>query len=162
MPEQKRTTETRYLSGQGEVEWSQLRKEAGELTCAWADYDGFHIGPCPDEAPPYSHIWGWNRDGGVLLRGRIDAGRVIAGWLRKTPSGGEKEKEVPTVTRQVLTWKPDHERLKINFAGEKANWPEKMQSVEVLGESPMTFIKEETKSPESIMKLVEPGRDEAF
>ena len=59
MPEQKRTTETRYLSGQGEVEWSQLRKEAGELTCAWADYGGFHIGPCPDEAPPYSHIWGW-------------------------------------------------------------------------------------------------------
>ena len=58
MPEQKRTTETRYLSGQGEVEWSQLRKEAGGLTCAWADYDGFHIGPCPDEAPPYSHIWG--------------------------------------------------------------------------------------------------------
>ena len=143
MPEQKRTTETRYLSGQGEVEWSQLRKEAGGLTCAWADYDGFHIGPCPDEAPPYSHIWGWNRDGGVLLRGRIDAGRVIAGWLRKTPSGGEKEKKVPTVTRQVITWKPDHERLKINFAGEKANWPEKMQSVEVLGENPVTFMKEE-------------------
>ena len=55
-----------------------------------------------------------------------------------------------TVTRQVITWKPDHERLKINFAGEKANWPETMQSVEVLGENPVTFIKEEMKSPESI------------
>ena len=96
MPEQKRTTEARYLSGQGEAKWSQPREKAGELTCAWVDYDGFHIDPCPDEAPPYSHIWGWSRDGEVLLRGRIDAGRVIAGWLRKTPSGGKKEKEVST------------------------------------------------------------------
>ena len=48
-----------------------------------------------------------------------------------------------TITRQVITWKPDNERLKINFAGEKANWPEKMQSAEVLGENPVTFIKEE-------------------
>ena len=79
----------------------------------------------------------------MLLSGRIDAGRAIAGWLRKTPGGGEKEKEVTTVTRQVITWKPDNERLKINFAGEKANWPEKMQSAEVLGKSPVTFIKEE-------------------
>ena len=55
-----------------------------------------------------------------------------------------------TITRQVITWKPDNERLKINFAGEKANWPETMQSVEVLGENPVTFIKEEMKSPESI------------
>jgi hypothetical protein len=39
--------------------------------------------------------------------------------------------------------KPDNERLKINFAGEKANWPERMQSVEVLGENPVTFMKEE-------------------
>ena len=46
-------------------------------------------------------------------------------------------------TRQVITWKPDNERLKINFAGEKANRPERMQSAEVLGENPVTFIKEE-------------------
>ena len=48
-----------------------------------------------------------------------------------------------TVTRQVITWKPDNEHLKINFAGEKANWPERMRSVEVLGENPVTFMKEE-------------------
>ena len=48
-----------------------------------------------------------------------------------------------TVTRQVITWKPDNERLKINFAGEKVNWPERMQSAEVLGENPVTFMKEE-------------------
>ena len=51
-----------------------------------------------------------------------------------------------TITRQVITWKPDNERLKINSAGEKANWPEKMQSVEVLGENPVTFMKEENPS----------------
>ena len=48
-----------------------------------------------------------------------------------------------TITRQVITWKLDNERLKINFAGEKVNWPERMQSAEVLGENPVTFIKEE-------------------
>lgn len=52
MPERKRTTEARYLSGQGEAKWSQPREKAGELTCAWVDYDGFHIDPCPEEAPP--------------------------------------------------------------------------------------------------------------
>ncbi|WP_423859101.1 hypothetical protein [Arachnia propionica] len=56
MPEQKRTTEACYLSGQGEAKWPRLQEKAGELTCAWADYDGFHIDPCPDEAPPCSHI----------------------------------------------------------------------------------------------------------
>lgn len=47
------------------------------------------------------------------------------------------------VTRQVITWKPDSERLKINFAGGKANRPERVQSAEVLGENPAIFIKEE-------------------
>ena len=51
MPEQKRTTETRYLSGQGEVEWSRLREEASELTCAWANYDGFTSAPAPTKHP---------------------------------------------------------------------------------------------------------------
>jgi len=31
MPEQKRTTEARYLSGQGEAKWSRLQEEASEL-----------------------------------------------------------------------------------------------------------------------------------
>ena len=79
MPEQKRTTEARYLSCQGEAQWSRLREEAGELTCAWVDYDGFHIGPCPDEAPSYSHIWGWSRDGEVLLGGPDRRGQGVAG-----------------------------------------------------------------------------------
>lgn len=144
MPRRKRITETRYLSGQGEVEWSQLREDARGLTCAWADYEGFHIGSCPDDAPPYSHIWGWSSDGEVLLRGRIDAGRVTAGWLRKSPVGGDKEREVTAITRQVITWNPANERLKINFSDEHGNgWPERMQSVETLGENPVTFMKEE-------------------
>jgi hypothetical protein len=136
MPEQKRTTETRYLSGWGEVEWPQLRKAAGDLTCAWADYDGFHIGPCPTDVPPYSHIWGWNLDGGVLLRGRLDAGRVVVGWLRTSPGEGDP---VDTVTRQIITWNPRNERLKVRFSGDA--WPERMQAVEVLGENPVTFVR---------------------
>ena len=64
----------------------------------------------------------------------------------ENPGRRGERKRGAQVTRQVLTWKPDHERLKINFAGEKANWPEKMQSVEVLGENPVTFMKEENSS----------------
>ena len=65
------------------------------------------------------------------------------GWLRKTPGGGEEE--VTTVTRQVITWKPGNERLRVNFSGENGrNWPERVQSVKVLGENPVTFMKGET------------------
>ena len=56
MPERTHLVETRHLESWGEVEWSRLREAAMGMTCAWADYEGFHIGPCPDVAPPYSHI----------------------------------------------------------------------------------------------------------
>lgn len=47
-----------------------------------------------------------------------------------------------TVTRQVITWKPGNERLRVNFSGENGrNWPERVQSVKVLGENPVTFMK---------------------
>lgn len=50
-----------------------------------------------------------------------------------------------TVTRQVITWKPGNERLRVNFSGENGrNWPERVQSVKVLGENPVTFMKGET------------------
>lgn len=56
MLEQKRIIGARYPSGQGEVKRSQPREKVGELICAWVSYGGFRIGPCPKEAPPYSHI----------------------------------------------------------------------------------------------------------
>ncbi len=50
-----------------------------------------------------------------------------------------------TVTRQVITWKPGNERLRVNISGENGrNWPERVQSVKVLGENPVTFMKGET------------------
>ena len=116
--------ESRYLEGTGEIAWEEFSPSTKGLTCAWADYKGFHMGPCPQTAPPYSHIWGWNEDGSVLLRGRIDAGE-----------------KVDCVIRDIITWKPGHERLKVRFYG-RDTWPEQMTAVEVLGEQPVTFIAE--------------------
>ena len=73
--------------------------------------------------------------------GSTRAGR--SGIAAENPGRWGEGKGGDHVTRQVITWKPDNERLKINFAGEKVNWPERMQSAEVLGENPVTFIKKE-------------------
>lgn len=125
---------TRWLDGWGEVEWARLQEAADGMTCAWADYDGFHIGPCPTQAPPYSHIWGWSDDGGTLLRGRIDAGRVTVGWLRTSGAQGEP---VDCVVRDLLTWRQEHERLHITM---DRPYPERMRTVEILGPGPVSFI----------------------
>lgn len=131
-------TVPRRLVGWGEVEWSRLADAAGELTCAWADYDGFHIGSCPPESPPYSHIWGWSADGSVLMRGRIDAGKVTVGWLYE--QSRDEGDEVACVTRDLITWEPDHQKLKVRFVSEQAFWPSRMRTVEVLGSQPVAFI----------------------
>ncbi|MBB1570395.1 MAG: hypothetical protein HG432_002320 [Propionibacterium sp.] len=73
----------------------------------------------------------------MLLRGRIDAGHITAGWLL-IAGNGEK---VDCVIRDIITWKPGHERLKVRFYG-RDTWPEQMTAVEVLGEQPVTFIAE--------------------
>ena len=127
--------ETRRLEGWGEVGWSRLVEAADGMTCAWADYEGFHIGPCPAQAPPYSHIWGWNADGTTLFRGRIDAGRVTVGWLRAEGGDGEP---VDCVAHGMFTWRPDHERLRIRSSGELI--PPTMRAIEVLGPRPVTFV----------------------
>lgn len=129
--------EFRYLEGTGEIAWEEFYPSTEGLTCAWADYKGFHMGTCPQTAPPYSHIWGWNEDGSELLRGRIDAGHITAGRLLITGNG----EKVDCVIRDIITWKPGHERLKVRFYGRDA-WPEQMTAVEVLGEQPVTFIAE--------------------
>ncbi len=127
--------ERRYLESWGEVEWSRLVDAAAGMTCAWADYRGFHIGTCPQEAPPYTHIWGWSADQQTLFRGRIDDRRVTVGWLRMA---GASVELVYCVVRDVITWRPDHKRLQIEH--DCVSYPHQMHAVEVIGPKPVAFI----------------------
>ena len=67
------------LYGTGRTDWEAVRNLAGSMTCAWADYDGFQVGPCPDQAPPTSHLWGWDET--RRIRVRFDASVATAALL---------------------------------------------------------------------------------
>ena len=137
MAEQPPEPENRHLLGWGEVQWERLATAATGLTCAWADYDGFHIGHCPPTAPPYSHIWGWSRDGSVLMRGRINGTNVTVGWLHAdSDADGEP---VACVARPLIPWEEGHQRINPRLA-ESTSMPSSMMAVDVLDGMPSTFI----------------------
>ena len=94
-------TSTYHLFGHGRLPWSDVRRLAEGLTCAWADLDGWHEGPAPDEAPISTHLWGWGRD--RWLRARIDGDTAIVGELSLGGAG-----EVVTVAvRDGIPWGDD-------------------------------------------------------
>jgi hypothetical protein len=91
------------LAGYGVRSWTELRAMLADTTAAWADYDGFHVGPPPLEAPPYSHLWAWTAD--WLLRARIEGQRAVVGVLvlrGDPPAGG---------SGPVQTWPVEYQRL---------------------------------------------------
>lgn len=137
---------TATLVGWGLQDWTVVRTLAAGMTCAWADYGGFHLAACPDQAPPYSHLWGWNPETGFLLRVRIDAERGIVGGLILKGDSDEAFRLVPEPTlveevlireSEVLTWAEDEPRIAAQAAG---ILPGKVFSVEVLTPMPITFI----------------------
>jgi hypothetical protein len=67
------------LHGLGSLQWPEVARLCTGMTCAWADYDGFHEGACPDAAPPYSHVWGWAT--GRYIRVRVDGEHGVVGVL---------------------------------------------------------------------------------
>lgn len=130
--------EQRTLEAWGQLEWPEFARRVAGFTCAWADYTGFRFGPCPDEAPPYTHIWAWAADG-RLVRGRIDNGCVVAALLLPEVKG--EGQTVTCVRRNLLTWDPNHERIEVRFHG-RESWPGTMLAVDVLGEARTTFVGE--------------------
>lgn len=73
---------TMCLTGYGRLAWANVERLLAGLSCAWADYEGFHVGrPCPGQAPPYSHLWAWNDDATRLVRVRVDGDEGIVGEL---------------------------------------------------------------------------------
>jgi hypothetical protein len=78
---------TAELIGYGRIRWDELTRLLGNATTAWADYDGFHIGPAPSEPPPYSHLWAWTDH--WLIRARIEDDTAIAGALILSPTSAD-------------------------------------------------------------------------
>lgn len=137
---------TRELVPWGRMAWAELSSavEGVQFTCAWADYSGFHVGSFPLAAPPYTHLWGWNDEGSLLLRCRIDEGDAIAGWL-VTPPGSAPDGRTACAASQtftvavneVLLWGPDDQQVGPQDP-DIHRWT--MRSVELLTDRPVTFI----------------------
>lgn len=76
-----------YLIGLGRLPWPGIRDLCSGMTCAWADYDGFHRQQqpqLPDQAPPYSHVWAWGSDHAVRVR--LDQDEGVVGVLTTNPN----------------------------------------------------------------------------
>ncbi len=89
------------LLGYGSQTWPDVLRIIGDTTCAWADYEGFHIGSAPTSPPPYSHLWAWSSDQRTMIRVRIDEERGIVGMLRLGPVSQPSHLFRPS-TRQVI------------------------------------------------------------
>jgi hypothetical protein len=129
------------LHGYGRLSWTALTAALRGVSTAWADYDGFHIGACPAEAPPYTHLWAWTD--GWLLRARIDGACAIAGILE---TGGTapaalialRSEPVRYLTRSAHSWPTTEKRvgqLPPEVAGRHVTL------YEVDGEHPLTFVR---------------------
>jgi hypothetical protein len=128
------------LLGYGRVSWDQLIRLLGGAQAAWADYDGFHIGPPPAGPPPYSHLWAWTDE--WLARARIDGDTAIVGVLAIAgkPQDGPTAKPPETVHFQVVratTWMQNEKRV-----GElTADLADRRMDVYLIpGEHPITFV----------------------
>lgn len=128
------------MVGLGRLPWGEVVEACTEMTCAWADYAGFHIGPCPDAPPPYSHLWGWSTDGQTLVRVRVDDQEGIVGLLYLgggVPQSAPLVERVKTRTEPALTWPENHDQI-----GEQAmqGLGDAFTLVRVLSPAPITFV----------------------
>jgi hypothetical protein len=131
---------TAELIGYGKVDWHQLTAMLAGSQAAWADYDGFHIGPPPVAPPPYTHLWAWTNR--WLARARIDGGTAIIGVLA---FNGEPHPAPPVQFREPVhfehsqgkTWSADEKRVG-KQADHVAGRPVDIYLIP--GEQPVTFI----------------------
>jgi hypothetical protein len=132
---------TATLIAYGRVGWAQVASLLTGSQAAWADYDGFHVGPPPATPPPYPHLWAWTV--GWLARIRIDGENAIAGILSLSaePASAPPEQWRQTVRfreTRSQTWGPAEKRvgpLPPEIAGQAAD----LYLVD--GVNPVTFVR---------------------
>jgi hypothetical protein len=132
---------TATLIGYGRISWADARLLLTGAEAAWADYEGFHIGPPPQTPPPYSHLWAWT--GQWLARLRIDDQTAIVGVLALTaaPASGPPGRDPLPVSfsrSSSSTWPSNEKRVGPLLAGVHGRTADLYQ---VTGEYPITFVR---------------------
>jgi hypothetical protein len=132
---------TATLIAYGRIAWPDVIRLLAGAQAAWADYDGFHVGPPPQSPPPYSHLWAWTAD--WLARLRIDGQHAIAGVLSlharpASPPAEQWRQQVTFREVQARTWGQAEQRigpLLPEVTGQTADL------YLVAGEHPVTFVR---------------------
>ena len=131
---------TGELFGYGRMDWSQLAVMLSGSQAAWADYDGFHIGPLPAAPPPYTHLWAWTHR--WLARARIEGDTAIIGVLA---FDSEPQSAPPPLIRETVhfkhargkTWPADEKRV----AKQASHLDHRPIDIYLIpGEQPITFV----------------------
>lgn len=130
---------TYRLISRGRLSWSKVVEAAKGLTCAWADLDGFHVGPAPTTAPPYSHLWGWSPV--RCLRARIDGDGAIVGVLAVDGTEGEV---VETQSHDMQT--PKREGIELGAGLTPWAATGTYETLTVIGPMPVTFVRARTRA----------------
>jgi hypothetical protein len=132
---------TATLHGYGRIPWPDLAVALADADSAWADYHGFHIGQCPAQPPPYTHLWAWHAD--WLLRARIDGRDAIVGALLLGDVGPPGLTSLLTdrtdcVRREGHTWPAEEKRVgpvPAALAGRDVDL------YQIAGAHPVTFVR---------------------
>lgn len=115
-----------WLTPLGYRPWPQVLAELQGLTCAWADYGGFHETDDLDRLsspPPYSHLWGWSTD--RLVRVRIDVDEGVVAVLTSADLARAKTVPVQVIERAALPFDSSRPATRL---------------VQVLGPAPLVFV----------------------
>jgi hypothetical protein len=125
------------LAGHGRIRWDRARTLLAGATCAWADLDGSHLGPAPEDAPVgASHLWAWTDEWCARLRFDDDA--VYAGFLHFTDDAAAGETVEVTARTGMRLWAPgDLQAGPIPPDADTWDW----ELLEVTGAQPITFVR---------------------
>lgn len=133
-------TATRTLHAWGVLPWDRVVEIIGDAQAAWADYAGFHIGPCPTEAPPYSHLWAWSDQWRFRVRIDGETGIVAALGNPVAPTGApaHRSSEVAVSEYAGIGWEDDGQIAEA--ASDLLKGVHGIVLTETLEPMPMTFV----------------------
>ncbi len=127
-----------WLRLHGRQDWTSVRQLLQGSTCAYADYDGFHIGDAPVDPPPYSHLWAWATD--RFWRVRVDESDALVSSLTVQAPDESGDEMVRVKRVSALTWKPKEGRIGRQDAAVLPGENARMIMWQTVEDQPIVFI----------------------